>query len=190
MSDLVYYVAASLDGYIAGPDGDFSAFPVEGDHMAAIIERFPDAIPTDIASHLGIDQGSGSFSHVVMGWNTYQVGAAVGVASPYRHLGQIVFSRTRSAQGERLRVSSEDPVAVVRELKKKASGDVWLCGGGVLAASLITEIDRLVIKRNPLTFGAGLPLFAATAYAPVRWDLVASTAYQSGVVLEEYVPSS
>jgi hypothetical protein len=35
--DLTYYVAVSLDGKIAAPDGDFSAFPTEGDHVEMIM---------------------------------------------------------------------------------------------------------------------------------------------------------
>src|SRR5699024_349811 len=61
MRELVYYVAVSLDGYIAGPAHQFDAFLVEGDHMEAITAEFPDAIPTDIAAHLGIDQSGGRF---------------------------------------------------------------------------------------------------------------------------------
>lgn len=40
MRELTSYVAVSLDGYIAGPGGEFDAFLAEGDHMAAIWERY------------------------------------------------------------------------------------------------------------------------------------------------------
>jgi hypothetical protein len=48
MRELVYYVATSLDGRIASPDGDFSAFPTEGDHMEMILRDFPETIPAAI----------------------------------------------------------------------------------------------------------------------------------------------
>lgn len=187
MRELVYYVAASLDGYIAGPDGRFDAFPVEGDHMEALLERFADAIPTAIAEQLGVGQSGTRFGTVLMGWNTYAVGLAEGVASSYRHLQQIVFSRQHHGGAESLTVTDADPVEVVHGLKRAPGADIWLCGGANLAAQLIDEIDRLIVKCNPLLFGDGIPLFGRTGYAPSRFDLVQSTAFTSGVIVSEYV---
>lgn len=188
MRELVYYVAVSLDGYIAGPAGEFDAFVVEGDHMDRQNERFADAIPTDIAGALGIPQHDGMFDTVLMGWNTYEVG---GLASPYRHLRQFVFSRSRTepvGAGEpvNLTITDEDPLELVRRLKREPGAAIWLCGGGELAAQLAPEIDRLVLKRQPVLFGSGIPLFGPSAYAPNRLDEVETTAFDSGVVISEY----
>lgn len=187
MRELVYYVAVSLDGFIAGPDGEFDAFAVEGDHMDAINARFADTIPTDLAQAIGVERTTPMFDTVLMGWNTYEVGLRVGVASPYRHLRQIVCSRTRHAEADDVQTTDEDPVALVQRLKHEPGESIWLCGGGVLASSLRSEIDRLVLKRNPVVFGAGIPLFAPGVYAPEHFDEVATTAFRSGVVLSEYV---
>ncbi|WP_024819451.1 dihydrofolate reductase family protein [Arthrobacter sp. 31Y] len=191
MRELVYYVAVSLDGYIAGPEGQFDAFPVEGDHMAAQIQRFPDAIPTVIADAMGIER-TGTFDAVVMGWNTYAVGLPAGMTSPYQHLEQVVFSRTRSeadipGDHPNLTVTDEDPVDVVRRLKSQPGKSIWLCGGGQMATQLAGEIDRLVLKRSPLLFGNGIPLFAPGAYQPSAFAEVSTTAFSSGVVISEYV---
>ena len=187
MRELVYYVAVSLDGFIAGPGGEFDAFPIEGDHMDAINERYADTIPTDLALALGVERTTPMFDTVLMGWNTYAVGLPMGVTSPYRHLRQIVCSSTRRAEADDVQTTDEDPVALVRRLKREHGDAIWLCGGGILASSLLGEIDRLVLKRSPVVFGAGIPLFAPGAYAPERFDEVATTAFGSGVVLSEYV---
>lgn len=184
MRELVYYVAVSLDGYIAGPQGEFDGFLVEGDHMDVINDRFADTIPTHIASMLGIRQERTEFDTVLMGWNTYAIG---GTPSPYRHLRQIVFSRTHAAEGENLEVTAEDPRALVQRLKQEEGGAIWLCGGGALAATLAEEIDRLVLKRQPLLFGDGIPLFGTRPYQPQRFDAVETTAFESGVVMSEFV---
>lgn len=187
MRELVYYVAVSIDGYIAGPGGEFDAFLAEGDHRDAINERFGETIPTDMAAVQGIPQDQGLFDTVLMGWNTYAVGLPYGVTNPYRHLEQIVFSRTKSAEGDNLRVTDEDPVELVRRLKEKPGRSIWLCGGGALAATLADEIDRLVLKRNPVLLGAGIPLFGSRPYTPELLAEVGTTAFRSGVVMSEYV---
>ncbi|WP_217183597.1 dihydrofolate reductase family protein [Streptomyces sp. AC495_CC817] len=184
MRELVYYVAVTLDGFIAGPSGEFDAFLTEGDHMEAINERFADTVPTDYATMLGLRQDRSMFDTVLMGWNTYAVG---GVPSPYRHLRQIVFSRSRTADAENLEVTAERPIDVVRRLKGEEGAAIWLCGGGRLAGELAPEIDRLVVKRYPLLFGDGIPMFAPTAYAPSRFEEQSTTTFGSGVVFSEYV---
>ena len=190
MRELVYYAAVSIDGFIAGPAGEFDAFPIEGDHMQHLNTRFADAVPTHIADALGIERDGATFDTVVMGWNTYAVGLPF-APSPYRHLRQFVFSRSRTeadipGEHPNLTLTGDDPVEVVRRLKAEPGASIWLCGGGALATVLADEIDRLVLKRNPLIFGDGIPLFAPGAYHPRSFQEVGTTAFESGVVVSEY----
>ncbi|MDP9779812.1 dihydrofolate reductase [Nakamurella flavida] len=184
--ELVYYVATSVDGYIADPTGAFDAFPVEGDHMAVVLDEYADALPGHVLRALGIDPPGTRFDTVVMGWNTLAPALAAGIDSPYPHLRQIVASRQDRDVAPAVTLT-HDPVATVRALKKETGRSIWLCGGGELAASLLPEIDRLVIKRNPLVFGAGIPLFGRAPYAPRPFTPVSARAFRSDVVIEEYV---
>lgn len=186
MRELVYYVAVSLDGYIAAPDGSFDAFPVEGDHMTHLLTEYADAIPTDIAAQLGVAQSSSRFGTVLMGANTYAAGLPH-MPSPYRHLEQIVFSHRPHEEAENLRIVDGDPAGLVRELKTREGADIWLCGGGRLAAQLLGEIDRLILKRNPVVFGSGIPLFATGSYDPIRFERIGGLDFESGVSIAEYV---
>lgn len=187
MRELVYYAAVTLDGFIAGPNGEFDAFATEGDHMEAITARYPDTVPTDYAAALGIAQDRSGFDTVLMGWNTYAVG---GMPSPYRHLRQIVFSRSHAVEAENLEVTAEDPVEVVSRLKAESGSAIWLCGGGRLAGVLAPQIDRLVLKRYPVLFGEGIPLFDRSAYSPAHFEQERTTAFESGVVFSEYARKS
>jgi len=187
MRELVYYVAASIDGFIAQSDGSFDAFPIEGDHMTVGIRDYADSIPTHVATALGITPDLSRFDTVVMGWNTYAVGYDQGIESPYAHLRQYVFSRTHTVTTSGVSVTAQNPVDVIRELKAETSGsDIWLCGGGQLASALVDEIDRLVIKVNPMVFGSGIPLFAGLADSPRPFVPASRTAFESGVVFTEY----
>lgn len=190
MRELVYYVATSLDGFIAGPGGEVDAFPVEGDHMSVVLGEFADALPGHVASALGVEQPLRVFDTVLMGWNTYQVGGALGITSPYPHLRQFVFSHRSREPVDGVVITDEDPRAVARSLKAEPDGSaIWLCGGGELAGALLDEIDRLVLKVNPVVLGAGIPVFGAGAggtIAPLPFVLERSRPFDSGVIVNEY----
>lgn len=188
MRELTYYVAVSIDGFIAGPDGQFDRFLFEGDHAAGIGEKYQGTAPTELAERAGFPIDGGPFDTVLMGWNTYAVGLPE-LPSPYRHFRQIVFTRGHDApegSGD-VEFTDRDPVEVVRELKAEEGKGIWLCGGGALASVLRDEIDRLALKRNPVLFGAGIPLFEGRDYAPADFRPTGVTPYESGVVLAEYV---
>ncbi|MET0401066.1 MAG: dihydrofolate reductase family protein [Cystobacter sp.] len=184
MRALTYYVAVSLDGYIAGPQGQYDAFPMEGDHMQALLHEYTDTIPTHIARALGLKADRSRFDTVLCGWNTYEVGLRENIPSPYAHLRQVVATRNHRVDEPGIEVTT-DPVATVRKLKQEDGAGLWLCGGGMLASILAAEIDRLVLKRNPVVFGAGIPLFAGP-YAPRPFALENTRVFKSGVILEEF----
>lgn len=190
MRELTYYVAVSLDGRIAGPGGDVSAFPVTGDHIDMICRDYVDTLPHVALDALGLSARGERFDTTLMGWQTYAAGFAA-TRDPYPHTRQVVFSRTRTAADApaSLTVTDEPPVAVVRRLKAEPGTGIWLCGGGALAGQLVDEIDRLVLKVNPLVLGDGVPLFTDPVATP-DFRLERSTAYGSGVVVNEYARAS
>jgi len=139
---LRYSVAASLDGYIAGPNGEFDWIVVDPDIDFA-------------AMYAG-------FSGLVMGRRSYDVfvatGGAVGPALP-----TYVYSRT-IPEGERKGVTfARDAVGHVRGLKAASGKPLWLWGGGELfrelaQAGLVDGVDVAII---PIVLGGGLSLMAA-----------------------------
>ena len=142
MRQLRYSVAASLDGYIAGPNGEFDWIVVDPEIDFA-------------AMYAG-------FGGLVMGRRSYDVfvstGGAVGPALP-----TYVYSRTLPA-GERDGITVvADAVSHVRELKQSGGKPLWLWGGGELfrelaQAGLVDGVDVAVI---PILLGGGLSLLPA-----------------------------
>ncbi|WP_299052194.1 dihydrofolate reductase family protein [uncultured Nocardioides sp.] len=185
MRDLVYYVAVSLDGLIADDEGGYDAFLVEGDHAAVVLTEYADALPGHVLGALGLTAPGTRFDTVVMGWETLQPALRAGIASPYPHLRQYVASRHPRPVAADVTLTA-DPVTTVRDLKCEDGLDVWLCGGGRLAGSLLAEVDRLVLKRNPVVLGSGVPLFAGVASAAHPFSLTDVRRFDSGVVVEEY----
>lgn len=139
MRQLRYSVAASLDGYIAGPDGEFDWIVIDPE--------------IDFAAMYA------AFGGLVMGRRSYDVfvstGGAVGPALP-----TYVYSRTLQ-EGERGGVVIvRDAVAHVRQLKEEEGKPLWLWGGGDLfrqlaEAGLVDGIDVAII---PILLGGGIPL--------------------------------
>ncbi|MEO1172465.1 MAG: dihydrofolate reductase family protein [Myxococcota bacterium] len=189
MRELVYQVATSVDGFIAGPGGDVSVFPTEGDHIDALVERWPETLPGPVLSQLGVRVRSPMFKTVLMGWNTYALAYDAGLTDPYPHLETLVFSRRRKGSDPRVGVLDRSPIEVVRELKEGDGAAIWLCGGGQLASELAPEIDRIVIKVNPVTLGTGVRMFAGRA-PTTRWMLDHHEVFHSGVAFLHYTPVS
>ncbi|MFD9699074.1 dihydrofolate reductase family protein [Lentzea sp. NPDC059081] len=162
MRKLVYYVAVTLDGFIAAEDGTFDGFVFEGDHMAGINAVYPDTVPTQFREAVGLqDAPNPNFDTVLMGRNTYQVPG--GLASPYAHLRQFVVSSSVTDTPPDVEVINSDVTGRVAALKQEDGLDIWLCGGGKLAADLLPQIDKLLLKIHPVVFGRGIPLFDGKA---------------------------
>ncbi|AGZ46229.1 dihydrofolate reductase family protein [Actinoplanes friuliensis] len=190
MRKLTYYIATSIDGFIAGPGGEFDFFGFEGDFAAAILEEFPETLPAAAREPLGlIDVANKRFDTVLMGRGTYEPGLAVGMTSPYSQLRQYVFSRTLTSDAPDVEIVGGDPVGFVRKLKQEDGLGIWLCGGGKLAAELRDEIDELIVKINPLVLGAGIPLFAGD-FRPDQLRLVESRTFETGTIIATYARRS
>ncbi|WP_179381183.1 dihydrofolate reductase family protein [Jannaschia marina] len=147
MHPIIYDVAVSLDGYIAGPAGDISRFAHDG------------PVVDDYRARLA------GYTMALMGRETYTFGYRFGLSAgenPYPHMRSIVVSETLdlpdAAAVEQVFRATPD---VLRRLKAEAPGPIYLCGGGRFAGALLAAgmIDRLVLKRAPVLLGGGTPLF-------------------------------
>ena len=170
MRPVIYYVAVSVDGYIAHADGTWDGF-------------LPDGQPvTDYLAALG------HFDTVLMGRRTYEVGVEMGTTDPYPAMDSYVFSRTMTeSPDERVTLVSENAPDVVRSLKEKPGRPIYLCGGADLAAALFAEglVDELILKVNPVVLGKGIPLFSGVV-PQTALDLVRSLTYANGCVWLSY----
>ena len=187
MRKLVYYVASTLDGFIAGPDGSIDFYPFEPDLAEFIRTRYPETLPAHVRPAVGIPDSTPNraFDTLVMGRATLDPGLRAGIASPYPHLKQYVFSRSLPHGDGDPEVVEGDPVGFVRALKEQDGLDIWLCGGGDLAGQLLPEIDELVIKLSPVIAGGGVPVVRRD-FDPTRFTLTSTTPLPSGVVVLTY----
>lgn len=173
MREIIYYVATSLDGYIAGPNGDISLFAYEGNG----VEQYQ----KDLLA----------FDTVIMGRKTYEFGYQFGLqpgAPAYPHMRHYIFSSSLVLENadEKVKVVPLD-LGLVHQLKAEEGTPIYLCGGGELAAWLLRHdlIDILKIKLNPIILGGGIPLFGGSQKA-FKGTLESSVSYEGGLLFNTY----
>jgi dihydrofolate reductase len=164
MRKLVYYVAVTLDGFIAGPDGGDpsgeSYFPLHQDLIELIAVEFPETLPDPARQAMGIDAPRGMFDTALEGRAAYEIGLAAGTTNAYPHLRHLVFSTTmRNSPDPTVELVTTDPLDTARALKAEDGLDIWIVGGGTLAYALLPEIDRLILKQHPAVIGSGISMF-------------------------------
>ncbi len=138
---LRYQVAVSLDGFIAGPNGEYDwIVPDPAADFAALYKEFDTA---------------------VMGRKTYEIAASQGGHGAMPGIDVIAFSRTMpAATYPGVRILNDDPRDIVAGLKKKSGRDIWLYGGGELFRYLLDAglVDTVEVAVNPVLLGSGVPL--------------------------------
>ncbi|GAA5057095.1 dihydrofolate reductase family protein [Nocardia callitridis] len=189
MRNLTYYVASTIDGFIATEEGSVDFFPVGGDHGPAITAQYPETLPTKVRESMGIDRANRYFDTVLMGRKTHDFGVRTGTSSPYSHLHQYVVSTTLPENPDpAVELIAEDPLAKVRELKRAEGLGIWLCGGGELAKVLLPEIDQIFLKIYPVVLGSGRPLFGRDPHlpSPAEYRVITSSVFDDGVAFVKY----
>ena len=169
MRRIVYRVAASLDGYIAGPNGeiDWIVHDPTAD-FASIYSRFDTALLGRRTYELTQQPGAPLWPQ---GWRIY------------------VVSRTLSQAGHSaVTVVGTDVEAIVRGLREESgSRDIWLFGGSSLFASLLRAnlVDRVEVAVMPAILGGGTRLVGENA-GRCQLTLVHSAASSNGIVDLQY----
>ncbi|ROR53411.1 dihydrofolate reductase [Luteococcus japonicus] len=186
MRNLVYYVATSIDGFIADADDDFSAFPQDPATLRVLFDRYPETCPAHVRDALGVTASPRRFDAVIMGRRTHQPALDHGLTDgAYPHLNQYVVTRRPLPDSPSVQRVSEDPAQFVADLKRQPGKDIWLCGGGDLAAQLLDLIDELQLKVNPVLLGSGIPLVRGIS-VPASIRMVQSEQLPGGVLLNTY----
>ena len=168
MKRVRYSVAMTLDGFIAGPNGESDWIIMDPDiDFNAIFD---------------------AFDTIVLGRKTYEATrqGREGVEMP--GVQTYVFSRTLRPEDCPGVIVSADPKETLNALKAKEGKDIWLFGGGSLFRSLLELglVDAVEVALMPVLLGDGIPLLPSPMLM-TKLKLVSQQIYEkTGTVSLEY----
>ena len=164
MRKIRYGVAMSLDGYIAGPNGEADWILIDSEFSFAELWA--------------------QFDTLLMGRRTYEAATArLGEAS-FEGRKTLVVSRTlRQADHPRVTILSELSRDWLKALCAQSGKDIWLMGGGKLFRLLLEmgAVDTVELSVIPILLGGGVPLLPHPAQQ-TKLTLSGHKIYRSGLV--------
>ena len=171
MSIVKLYIATTLDGYIAKPDGNI-------DWLTSL--PYPDD-----GSDYGYSEFLSGIEITVMGRTTYEDILGMDMEWSYGGLKSYVMTSKADyeVQTPNTFAVGTDPEALVQELKSHAAKDIWLIGGGQVISAFLEKglIDEMTITLVPKNLGEGIQLFPGKT-PEIDWELTGVERFSTGLV--------
>lgn len=182
-------VQISVDGYIAGPNGEMDWMEMNWDQaLKDYVTAITEPVDTIILGR-----------NLAEGFIPYWKDVAANPEHPEHTAGikftetpKVVFSRTLAdAKWERTDLAKGDLVKEVKALKQKAGSDIIAYGGGKFVSSLIKAglIDEFHLLVNPTALGSGMPIFEELE-SKLSLNLEEAKGFACGIALLRYTLKS
>ena len=175
-------MSVSADGFIEGPDGDFSWTEPDEELFRFHIDR---------VRQLGAHLCGRRLYETMLYWETADQDPALGTAERefaeiWQGLPKVVFSTTLESVEGNARLARDSVPAEVHRLKEHVDGDLEV-GGAALAAYCIELdlVDEYRLFVYPLIVGGGKPFFPST-HATLKLELVETRSFASRVAYLRY----
>ena len=169
------YIAISLDGYIARPDGD--------------IQWLHEHAPAPEGEDYGYQALMDSVDTVVLGRNSFE--KVLGFGGWHYQKPVIVLSRSLTEVPDhltdRVRIDGSSPAELLARLSNEGCRRIYLDGGRVIQAFLREGlVNDLILTRIPILIGQGLPLFGPLE-RDIKLELVSCQTWENGLVQTKYL---
>lgn len=186
MSKVIYAMGVSLDGFIAGPEGE-----LDWSEPSEELHRFHNERTRELGAHI---MGRRLYETMLY-WETAEENEALSdyereFAEIWRETPRLVFSRTLTSVEGNARLATGDVAEELARLKEEVDGDIGI--GGAELATAFTElglIDEYGLFVYPVVIGAGLPYLHPLDERldpPLQLRLADTKTFGSGVVHLRY----
>lgn len=180
MRKLKLQMQISLDGYVAGPEGQLDWMTWDHDQkLWDSVNHLTDTSDTIIMGRKMTPEFINYWENVV---DNQPDSPEFSFAHKMVDMRKIVFSKTLSSiKGRNVSVENGDLVQKITALKKEKGKDIVVYGGAGFVSSLIQHnlIDDYYLFRNPTAIGKGMSIFSDRK----SFKLIESTPYATGVVM-------
>jgi dihydrofolate reductase len=175
----------TLDGFIAGPNGEFDAFNPSDEEIAFGNEIFGSAD--------GFFFGRVTYEGFVSYWDSLDLTdtslskATIEFAKIFKNMTRVVFSRTLEKVDDKAILIRDEIFAEVSKLKLQQGRDfVLICGPALLATLVRLDlIDEYRILVLPTVLGRGTALFG-DIQDQLKLKLLSTKRFESGTVMHHY----
>jgi dihydrofolate reductase len=187
MRKLKLQVQMTLDGYIAGPNGemDWMTFNWD-DELKKYVEEITEPVDCIV---LGRKLAEGFIPH----WAAVAAnpqGAEFTAGKKFTDTSKVVFSKTlRESAWDNTVLAKSDLAQEITAFKKREGKDLIAYGGATFASALIKHglIDEFHLFINPVAIGSGMAIFSELD-GKQNLTLVKSTSFSCGIVVLHYEP--
>ena len=171
MRKIILYIATSVDGFIAKPDGDI-------DWLSLVEETGQDYGYTKFIS---------TVDTVIMGRKTYDKVLSFGIDFPHKEKHCYVVSRTEKAAVGNVVFYKNSMKDLVLQLKREEGKNIFVDGGAEIVNEMMNLdlIDEYIVSVLPVFLGSGIPLFKL-GRLEMKLNLVNSTSFDKGLVQLHY----
>ncbi|MFA6084306.1 dihydrofolate reductase family protein [Mucilaginibacter sp.] len=187
MRKLKLQVQMTIDGFVAGPDGQLDWMWIPGERDEAMFQRVIELADSCDTILLGRKMTRGFIDHWENVVDNQPDSPEQSLAQRMVNMRKIVFSRTQTnITGRNLEVENGDLATAIQALKNETGKDIIVYGGAAFVSALISQnlIDEYFIFRNPVAIGSGLSIFKDEKIL----KLDSSTVYKSGKIVNKYLP--
>ncbi|MFL5767304.1 MAG: dihydrofolate reductase family protein [Actinomycetota bacterium] len=183
MRSVIYSMNVSLDGYIAGPDGDFDWTEPDEELFRFVTEEIRE---------LGVYLLGRRLYETMLYWETAEQEQSLDDsmlewAAIWNPLPKVVFSSTLSEVQGNARLASGGLTEEIERLRAESGEGNIAIGGATLAAVAATAglIDEYRARVHPVLLGGGIPFFPRRERR-VDLELLEARTFSSGVVYLQY----
>ena len=179
-------VQMSLDGFVAGPNGELDWIWI-GKQDENILQDVINLADTCDTILLGRKMTRGFIDHWENVLDNQPESPEQPLAKQMVNMRKIVFSRTQTTiNGRNTEVEGGNLAAAVQTLRKQPGNYIMVYGGATFVSEMISQnlVDEFYIFRRPVTIGSGLSIFNVQK----RLELESTITYKNGTMLHKYLP--